>query len=79
MASYNVNTIKVYDSKRINDKGEEPGNVVKVTDEGLVVQAEGGRILMKRIETQDGKRMPASAWASQAGIKIGCAFDSSHV
>ena len=78
-ASYNGCTIKLYDSRKIADKGREPGEVVDINDEGVLVQAQGGCILVKRVGSPDGKRLRASKWASEVGMEVGSTFDSSHV
>lgn len=73
VASYdNGNTtIKIFDSKKAMDAGLEPGHVVEINDEGVLVQADEGCILIKRVESCDGKRLPASKWASEAGLVVG--------
>lgn len=78
-ASFNGLTIKIFDSRKVADKGCEPGEVVDITDEGVVVQAQGGCILVKRVESPDGKRGHASKWASEAGLVVGSIFDQSPV
>ena len=72
-ASYNNGdkTIKIFDSRKGMDMGLEPGTVVEVNDEGVLVQANGGCILIKRVESSDGKRLHASKWASEAGLVVG--------
>jgi len=44
--------------------------VVSVSDEGVTVQANGGRILIKRVRSDEGK-VPAVEWANKAGITAG--------
>jgi hypothetical protein len=44
--------------------------VLSVTDEGVTVQADGGRILIKRVRADEGK-VPAADWATKAGITAG--------
>ena len=50
-----------------------PGEVVSVSDEGVTVQANGGRILIQRVRADEGK-IPASEWANKAGITAGMKF-----
>ena len=61
--------LKIYDSALVDGTGT-PGEVVSVTDEGVTVQADGGRILMKRVRADEGK-VPAAEWATTAGITAG--------
>ena len=37
----------------------------------MTVQADGGRILIKRVRPAGGGKQPASDWAASAGIKVG--------
>jgi methionyl-tRNA formyltransferase len=62
--------VQVYDSARVDGEGT-PGEVVSVSDEGVTVQAKGGRILMKRVRPQGGDKQPAAEWAAAAGIAAG--------
>ena len=57
-------------AERIDGDGT-PGEVVAVSDEGVTVQAAGGRILMKRVRPQGGDKQPAAEWAAAAGIAAG--------
>ena len=61
--------LKIYDSTRVDGTGI-PGEVVSVSDKGLTVQANGGRILIERVRADEGK-VPASQWANKAGITAG--------
>ena len=46
------------------------GDVVEINNEGIVVQAEGGRILIKRVKSEGGK-VSAVDWAATAGVTVG--------
>ena len=61
--------LKIYDSERVDGTGT-PGEVVSVSDKGVTVQANGGRILIKRVREGQGK-VAASEWANTAGITVG--------
>lgn len=77
VASCNGSTIKVYDSRKVEGEGDGPGKVVAVDEDGVLVQALGGCILVKRVESSDGKRLHAFKWASEAGVLVGTTFDAS--
>lgn len=62
--------VQIYDSARIDGDGG-PGSVVSVTEEGVTVQADGGRILVKRVKPKGGEKQPAADWASAAGLTPG--------
>lgn len=64
--------LKVFDVAKSEGTGT-PGDVVSVGEEGVTVQAAGGRILLKRVRA-DGGKIPAAEWAATAGIKAGMKF-----
>ena len=61
--------LKIYDSVRLDGTGKS-GEVVSVSEEGVTVQAKGGRILIKRVRFNDGK-VPAIDWARNVGLEVG--------
>ena len=62
--------IQVYDARREEGEGE-PGTVVSVSDEGVTVQARGGRIRIQRVRPQGAGKIQAAEWAATAGIEAG--------
>ena len=62
--------VQVYDSEKIAGDGS-PGTVVEVTSSGVVVQADGGRIFVKRVRPAGSGKLPASEWAEAAGVAPG--------
>ena len=67
--------LKIYDSARVDGTGTA-GEVVSVDEYGVTVQAEGGRILIKRVRPADSGKMAASEWAAAAGINSGTKLGS---
>jgi methionyl-tRNA formyltransferase len=67
--------LKIYDSARVDGTGTA-GEVVSVDEDGVTVQAKGGRILIKRVRPADGGKMAASEWAAAAGINSGTKLGS---
>ena len=71
--------VQLYDSRR-QDGGSggegTPGEVVSVSEDGVTVQAAGGRILVKRVRPAGGDKIPAAAWAEEAGVKPGTKLGS---
>ncbi|MEM7508994.1 MAG: methionyl-tRNA formyltransferase [Pseudomonadota bacterium] len=65
--------IQVYDARPGgDDEGDgNPGEVVSVSDDGVTVQAAGGRILLKRVRPEGGGKVPAAEWAASAGVTPG--------
>jgi len=45
--------------------------VVAVSDDGVEVQAKGGRVLLQRVRFKGGDKIPAAQWAAEAGVKAG--------
>ena len=69
------NELKIYDSARVDGTGIT-GEVVSVGGDGVTVQADGGRILIKRVRPTGGGKMAASEWAAAVGINSGTKLGS---
>jgi methionyl-tRNA formyltransferase len=69
------NELKIYDSARVDGTGIT-GEIVSVGGDGVTVQAEGGRILIKRVRPAGGGKMAASEWAAAVGINSGTKLGS---
>ena len=68
--TFNGNEVQVYDSRRQDGDGT-PGEVVSITDDGVIVQAEGGRVIVQRVRPKGDGKMAANEWAASAGIEPG--------
>jgi methionyl-tRNA formyltransferase len=66
--------VNVFDSAKLGGDGT-PGDVVAISGDGVTVQANGGRILLKRVRT-DGGKIPASEWAKAVGLAAGSKLGS---
>lgn len=66
----NGDVVLVYDSAKLDGNGT-PGEVVDISDDGVVVQASGGRILMKRVRPKGVEKQQAAQWASTVGLATG--------
>ncbi len=62
-------TVSVYDSLRVPGDGVS-GRIYDISDDGILIQCIGGRILIKRVKAEAGK-VPANEWATSAGITTG--------
>jgi methionyl-tRNA formyltransferase len=71
----NGTEVQVYDSRRVEGEGQ-PGEVVEVSDEGILVQAGGGRILVQRVRPKGGDKQGANEWAASAEVGPGARFGS---
>ena len=66
----NGEDVKIYDSARVEGDGT-PGEVIEVSDDGVVVQGNGGRIVLKRVRPAASGKIAASEWAQTANLKSG--------
>ncbi len=66
----NGTEVKIYDSRHQVGFGTT-GEVVAVSDDGVVVQAEGGRVIVQRVRPKGADKMPAAQWASSSGVEPG--------
>jgi methionyl-tRNA formyltransferase len=71
----NGEEVKIYDSARLDGEGTA-GEVVSVADDGVTIQGNGGRILIKRVRPANSGKIPASEWASASGINTGTKLGS---
>ncbi len=62
--------VSIFDSARAEGDGT-PGTVVSVSDDGVLVQGNGGRILIKRVRPKGAGKQPAAEWAAAAGVREG--------
>ena len=63
--------VKIYDSEKIGGDGQNHGEIVAVSDDGVTVQGNGGRILVKRVRPAGAGKMTANEWAQSANIATG--------
>lgn len=62
--------LQIYDAARLDGEGA-PGEVVEVTPDGIVFQANGGRVLAKRVKPKGGDKQDAVRWAESTGLNGG--------
>jgi methionyl-tRNA formyltransferase len=67
--------VKIYDAARMDGDGT-PGEIIDISEEGVTVQGNGGRILIKRVRPEASGKIPASEWASAITLKIGTTLGS---
>lgn len=65
--------VAIFDSARVDGEGT-PGTVVSVSGDGVLVQGNGGRILIKRVRPKGAGKQPAAEWAASAGVGEGTAL-----
>ncbi len=57
----NGTEVQIYDCARVDGEGS-PGELVSVEDDGITMQANGGRILIKRLRPKGGQKQSAAEW-----------------
>ncbi|MEM6971656.1 MAG: methionyl-tRNA formyltransferase [Pseudomonadota bacterium] len=62
--------VQLFDARRADASGA-PGEVVSVSDDGVLVAAEGGGILLKRVRPAGQGKIPAAEWAASANLTPG--------
>jgi methionyl-tRNA formyltransferase len=62
--------VQIFDARRRDGTGT-PGTVAGFTEEGVLIQAKGGRVLVQRVRLKGGDKIPAAQWAAEAGLKAG--------
>lgn len=67
---HNGAEVKIYDAARVDGDGT-PGEVVDISDDGVTVQGNGGRIILKRVRPDGSGKIAASEWAQSCGLTIG--------
>lgn len=67
---HNGAEVKIFDAARVDGDGT-PGEVVDISDDGVTVQGNGGRIVLKRVRPDGSGKIAASEWAQSSGLTIG--------
>ena len=78
--SFNGETIQIYDCVKLQEDGVPgeglAGEIVALSQEGITVQANRGRIQIIRLRSADGKKQSSMQWADKVGLSIGDKFGS---
>jgi methionyl-tRNA formyltransferase len=73
----NGDRIGFYRAGTREDHGDgAPGEVVEISSEGFEVAAEGGTLLIGRVQPESSRKLAAAEWAESAGLTIGARFGS---
>jgi len=62
--------VKLFDSRLTGETGGAPGEIVSITDDGMVIAAQGGQIRIARARG-DGGKVAAGEFAAAAGVSAG--------
>jgi len=69
--TYKGQVIKIFDTGLASHVGNGPGTVHEINDHGLIVNAQNGGIIVKRVRPENDKKVPVSEWITSAGVKVG--------
>jgi methionyl-tRNA formyltransferase len=67
----NGDEVQIFDAAKVDGSGSEPGKVLELSDDGLLISGSGGSIRAIRVRPKGEAKIPASEWANQAGVKAG--------
>ncbi|MEM9783253.1 MAG: methionyl-tRNA formyltransferase [Pseudomonadota bacterium] len=62
--------VQLFDARRVAASGS-PGQVVSVSDDGVLVAADGGGVLLKRVRPAGQGKVPAAEWAASVNLAPG--------
>jgi len=69
---YQGRKLKIYDSELVKPGAGAPGEIVEVSPQGIVVSAQDGAILVKRVLPEGAaKKISALEYCQTAGLKVG--------
>ena len=71
---FNGNEVQIFDSQMIDESGK-PGEVMSTSNDGIVIAAGGGSILVQRVRPQDSGKITAQEFIESSGISAGASFD----
>lgn len=61
-------------SKELVSHDDAPGTIVKISDAGIGIAADGGIIHVSRVKPAGAKKSDAGSWAADAGVETGTRF-----
>ena len=71
----NGEQVQIYDARKTDGDGK-PGEIASIDENGVSVQAKGGRILIMRVRPAGDKKQPAAEWAKAASLSNNDSFGS---
>jgi len=76
-AVFKKEKIRFYGAKLIETPiDKKPGTILQIDDKGIHVAALGAKLIIGKIKSGKGKKMPANEFANQEGLKPGDRFDA---
>ena len=68
-------SLKIFDSELLGVRWDSPqGEVVEITEKGIMVSGKGGSILVKRVQPEGSAKMAAFEYTQSTSLKVGDRF-----
>lgn len=73
--TFNGDKVSIFDCKKVPEaKSVQPGQIMDIGDDGVLVATSEGQILLQRVRADGGKKVAAADWAAEAGATVGKRF-----
>ena len=73
--TFNGDKVSIFDCKKVPEaKSVQPGQIMDIGDDGVLVATSEGQILLQRVRADGGKKVAAADWAVEAGATVGKRF-----
>ena len=69
-------SLTLFDARPVASHGGIAGTISAVQDDGFIVEAEGGAILVQRLRYGKGPKEAAMEWFNREGLAVGTGFGS---
>jgi hypothetical protein len=69
-------SLTLFDARPVAPLGGKAGTISAVQDDGFIVEAEGGAILVQRLRYGKGPKEAAMEWFNREGLAVGTGFGS---
>lgn len=75
VTSYKGQQVKIFDCEKRHASGfHVPGTITQISEEGLLVAANGGNILVRRLQPVGAAKVKAAEFVASAGVQVGDAL-----
>ncbi len=69
---YKGQTLRIFDCEKRSGSGRQaPGTILQIADSGFLVAANGGSIMVKRVQTDSSAKMGVEEFATTHGLQVG--------
>ncbi len=68
--------LQIFDAARRDEPRGEPGEVLAIDEEGMLIATGEGALLARRVRPEGGEKIPAHEFAAQGGVSVGERIES---